>query len=421
MCRGVRKRGLLTSSIPLRRNREFQLLWSGQAISQLGSQVSLVAYPLLVLAVTHSPARAGLVGFATNAPVAVLALPAGWLADRVNRKYLMVASDGFRALALASIPIAAAAGDVPYALILVVATIDGIGFVISYVTERGALRRLVATDQLSEAVTLNESRTFGAMLAGPPLGGLLFGIGQAVPFLADALSYAVSSTNKLLIRSDFQEARGNEPFGGAREGLRWLWQRPFLRDCMLLFAGSNPIFTGVYLLVVVLARHYGASSASVGLMLGIAASGGLLGALLAPRLRRRLTARGALVGESWAIALSLPLLLLVHNALLIGAIVAVAELITPVTNSFVVGFRVALAPDRLQGRVQAASTLISFSAGWVGPLAVGLLLQAAGESATILALTGWALVLALAATGSPTFRHPPKLDAPREPSVATAS
>jgi len=121
------------------------------------------------------------------------------------------------------------------------------------------------------------------------------------------------------------------------------------------------------------------------------------------------------------LALSLPLLLVAHNALLLGAIVAAAELITPVTNSFVVGFRVALAPDRLQGRVQAASTLISFSAGWLGPLAVGLLLQDAGETATILVLTGWALALALAATGSRAFRHPPRLDARAAPAPAAVS
>jgi hypothetical protein len=333
----------------------------------------------------------------------------------------MVATDGVRALAMASIPIAAAAGGVPYALILVLAAIDGTGYVMTAVAERGALRQLVAPEQLGEAVARNESRMFGAMLAGPPLGGLLFGIGRAVPFVADAASYAISTITKLLIRTEFEEARVDGGAGDAREGLRWLWQRPFLRNCMLLFAGSNPIFTGLYLLVVVLARHHGASSALIGLMLGVAAAGGLLGALLAPAFQRRLTARVALVGESWVLALSIPLLLVVHEALLIGAIMAAAELITPVTNSFVVGFRVALAPDRLQGRVQAASTLVSFSAGWLGPLVVGFLLESAGESATILVLTGWALALALLATGSRALRDPPRLEAPAVPSMATAS
>ena len=407
------------ASIPLRRNREFQLLWTGQAISQLGSQISFVAYPLLVLAITGSPAKAGLVAFAKNAPIALLALPAGLLADRVNRRWLMVASDGVRALAVASIPIAAAAGRVPFGLIAIVAAIDGTGFVLGSVAERGAIRQLVAPEQLGEAVARNESRMFGAMLAGPPLGGLLFEVGRAVPFLTDAASYAVSTISKLLIRTEFQEARAGVAVGDAREGLRWLWQQPFIRTCMLLFAGSNPIFTGLYLLIVVLARHHGASSALVGVMLAFAAGGGLLGALLAPSLQRRLTVRTVLVGESWVLALAIPLLLIAHDPLLIGAIMAAAELITPVTNSFVVSFRVGLAPDRLQGRVQAASTLISFSGGWLGPLVVGFLLQNAGESATVLGLTGWALVLALVATSSRAFRHPPRLDASIEPSLAS--
>ena len=82
------------------------LLWSGQTLSALGSQVSLVAYPLLVLAVTGSPAKAGVVGFAKSVPVALLALPAGALADRMNRKVLMVTCDCIRALALTAFSIA---------------------------------------------------------------------------------------------------------------------------------------------------------------------------------------------------------------------------------------------------------------------------------------------------------------------------
>jgi predicted MFS family arabinose efflux permease len=311
-------------------------------------------------------------------------------------------------LALASIPIALLAGGVPYSLIVAVAFVDGAGFTVSYVAERGALRQLVAPEQLGDAVARNESRIFAAMLAGPPLGGLLFGIGRAVPFLFDAISYAASTVSMLLIKSEFQETRTETEPAEVREGLRWLWERPFFRTCSLLFAGSNPIFTGVYLLIVVLATRQGASSALVGVMLGIAAGGGLLGALLAPRLRRRMAPRSALMGETWVMALVLPLLLVAHNALLLGLIVAAAELITPVTNSIVTSYRVALTPDRLQGRVQAASTLISFSAGWLGPLLVGFILQSAGSTATILALSGWALLLALGTTASRAFRHPPE-------------
>lgn len=395
----------------LRGNREFRLLWGGQAASSLGSQISLVAYPLLVLAVTGSPAKAGVVGFARNLPIALLALPAGALADRVNRKHLLVACDAAVALAVSAIPIALLVGHLPYGVIVVVATIDGAGFVVTYVAERGVLPQLVMPEQLGEAVARNESRIFGSMVAGPPLGGALFGLGRAIPFLADAISYAISTITKLMISTSFQEARTETPSGGAREGLRWLWRRPFFRSCSLLFAASNPVFTGLVLLAVVLARRYGASPALVGAMLAVAACGGLLGALLAPRLQRRVSARFALVGENLMLTFSIPWLLLVHNALLIGVIIAAAELITPVTNSIVVGYRVALTPDRLQGRVQAASTLISFSAGWLGPLAVGLLLSGAGVTSTILVLTGWSVLLALGASASRAFRNPPGIPA----------
>lgn len=398
------------ASVSLNRNREFTLLWTGQALSGLGSQISQVAYPLLVLAVTGSPAKAGIVGFALQLPIALLALPAGALADRVNRKRLMIACNAMRALALASIPIALAAGGLPYWLILLVAFIDGAGFVLTYVTERGAMRRLVPPEQLGEAVARNESRIFGAQLAGPPLGGLLFGIARALPFLVDAVSYAASTITMLLIPTDFQERRSAQPAGTPWEGLRWLWKRPFLRLCALLFAASNPVFTGLYLLAVILAQHQHASAGLIGVMLGIAAAGGFIGAMLAPSLRRRLSPRVVLIGENWTIALAIPLLLVADNPVLIGVILAAAELITPVTNSIVVGFRVAMAPDRLQGRVQAASTLLSFSAGWLGPLAVGFLAQNAGTTAAILALTGWMLLIAVGATASRTFRHPPRLE-----------
>jgi predicted MFS family arabinose efflux permease len=342
----------------LRRDRDFVLLWSAETVSELGTQLSQVAFPLLVLA-----------------------------------------------LALASIPIALAAGNVPYALIVVAAALDGAGFVVSYIAERGVLRRIVAREQLPEAVARSESGEFAATIAGPPLGGLLFSVGRAIPFLADAVSYAASAAAKLLIRTDLRHA--GESTGGGADGLRWIWREPFIRACALLFAAGNPLYTGLQLLIVLLAKRDGASSAEVGVMLGIVAAGGLVGGLLAPAIGRRLSARAVLVGETCVVALVLPVPLAAHSALLIGLVAAAAMLPTPVTDSIVVGYRVGLAPDELQGRVQAASTVISFSGGWAGPLLVGFLFHRAGASPTVLALCGWAALLALAAALVPALHRPP--------------
>jgi predicted MFS family arabinose efflux permease len=273
---------------------------------------------------------------------------------------------------------------------------------------------VVATDQLPDAVAQNEARLFAANIAGPPLGGLLFAVGRALPFVADACSYLVSMVTTAATRASFQSssrAPRQERWGGVAEGLRWLWGAPFFRCTALLFAVGNPLYTGLYLLAILLAKHHGASSPAVGVMFALVGAGGLLGAVLAGPLRRRMRARTALVGEAWLVSCVVPLLLVAHLAALIGLIVAAAEFPTPLTNSFVSGHRVAATPDHLQGRVQAAGTLTTMSLAWLGPLLVGLVFQQAGPSATVLAVTGWAALLAVVTTAVPALRAGPPVRA----------
>jgi predicted MFS family arabinose efflux permease len=388
------------------RQHDFRLVWIGQALSELGSQVSTVAFPLLVLGLGGSPGQAGVVGFAKALPLVALSLPAGLLADRVDRKRLMMACDAGRAIALASIPLALALGRPPFAQLVLVALIDGALFATSYIAERGALRHIVPAERLSEAVAQNEGRTFAATILGPPLGGVLYGVARFLPFATDALSYLASTLALWRTRARF-DTRDGTTQRGVIEGLRWLWARPFFRATSLLFAAGNPVFLGLYLLAVLLAKRHGASSEAVGAMFAIVGAGGLLGALLAGPLRRRVSSARPLIAEEWLIAAVVPLLLVVHEAALIGLIVAATELLTPLNNSIVSGCRVALAPDRLQGRVQAAGMLIAQSFGWLGPLAVGFGFQHAGPDATVLALAAWAAALAVAGTLTPALRDVP--------------
>jgi len=159
--------------LPLRRNRDFNLLWSGQVLSVLGAQISAIAFPLLVLALTHSPAKAGIVGFAEMLPMGLLMLPAGALVDRWDRKRVMVVADSARCVALASIVLALAVDSVSFAQIVAVALVDGIGAAFFSVGERSALRQVVADEQLEAAMVRNQAREFGALLGGQPLGGVL--------------------------------------------------------------------------------------------------------------------------------------------------------------------------------------------------------------------------------------------------------
>jgi len=164
---------------PLRRNRDFILLWTGQAVSTLGTRITGVAYPLLVLTLTHSPAKAGIVGFAQSLPYMLFYLPAGALVDRWNRKRVMLVADAGRAVALASVAIVLAFGSLPFAQIIAAAFIGGSLFVFVRLSESAALPQIVPKEQLPIAIARNQARVQGADLAGLPVGGALFGIGTS--------------------------------------------------------------------------------------------------------------------------------------------------------------------------------------------------------------------------------------------------
>src|SRR5580700_10144996 len=192
--------------VPLRRNRDFQLLWGGQAVSLLGSQTSKIAYPLLVLAMTGSPAKAGIAGFAAMLGYLLFPLPAGGLADRHDRKRIMIACDAIRLIAVGSIAIAGWAAHITYVQVLVAGFVEGTASVFFGVAQRAALPMLVAPSQRSAAVGQNEARQNAAQLAGPALGGTLFGLSRAAPFAADAVSYLASLVTLPFIKAPMQAA-----------------------------------------------------------------------------------------------------------------------------------------------------------------------------------------------------------------------
>ena len=396
----------------LRRNRDFQILWAGQVVSALGSRVSGVAFPLLVLAVTGSPAKAGVTLFAGSLPLVLFTLPAGAYVDRVDRKRLMLACDGARIAALASIPIALWADRLTFAQVLVVAFVDGAGYVFFEVAERAALRQVVPPAQLPAAIAQNQAREYTALLLGQPLGGVLFGISRVVPFVADAVSYLASAVSLLFIRTPLQEER--EPaerhlLREVAEGVAFLWRQPLLRTASLLSAANDLALNSLYLVVIVVATERGASPGLVGAMFAFIGVGGVLGAVAAPWAARRFRPRGVVVGALWIMTGLIPLLALLPGALTLGVVFGAMFVAFPAWNAVIGAYRVALVPDRLQGRVQSVATLISFAAVPAGALTVGVLLEEAGSTPTILGLFALMLVVSVAAAFSRSLRDAPRL------------
>src|SRR5262249_19031997 len=163
------------------RNRDFRLLWLGSAVSVLGSRASAIAYPLLVLALTGSPADAGLAGFAATVPYLLWQLPAGALVGPWNRRRIMIARDGRPAVAPARIVLALAIDSIRLAQIVLVSFIEGSLYVFHSLAEPAAVRNLVHPAHLPLALSQIEARERGAALLGQPLGGFLFDLGRAVP------------------------------------------------------------------------------------------------------------------------------------------------------------------------------------------------------------------------------------------------
>lgn len=397
MSKYLARGGVLSSSAGFRR------LWVGNVLSQTGSQITTIAMPLLVLSLTGSAAQAGLVGGVIAVAMPLSALAGGVIVDRVDRRRLMVGCSLARFLASASVVLALVLGVATLGQLLLVALLDASLGAIAYVGERSLLVDIVPAEQLPEAVTLNEARAAAAYVAGPPAGGALFGLAHSLPFAADALSFLAVVAAFAGLRVPARERRPTAgglraARGELREGFAWLWRQPFLRAGSLLYASLNVIFGALELLALLIMRRHGASPAAIGGAYAIIGAGGLGGAAIAGPIRRRVSARSGILAEPWSWALLSPLLLVLHSPLTVGPLVAVMLLPMTLSTSIVVGRRLALAPERLRGRIQASSSFLAGSISWVGPLGIGLLAQDAGDRAAVIVLASCALAIALAAT-----------------------
>ncbi|MER8012041.1 MFS transporter [Streptomyces sp. NPDC094149] len=397
------------------RNRDFVTLWGGQVVSTLGAQTSATAMPLLVLSVTGSPADAGLVAAAGTLPFLIAYLPAGPLVDRYNRHRILLTSEILAGLALATVPITLWLDLLTVAQLIVVAFVQGLCYVFFSLAETAALPRIVPAVLLPAAVAQNEARRRGATLAGGPLGGLLFGIDRALPFLANTISYAVAFAALLFLRKDLQSktTAPAEPLWQATlTGLRWIWRHPLIRTAVLLIAATNLVFQALVLILVVLAQHHGATSGAIGMMLGIYAGGGFVGALVAGRTYRYFAPKTVIIGVNWIWAALLPLFLLTTEPLQIGMIGGAASFIGPVWNVVILSYSALLVPNEILGRVTSAAMTLAWGVMPIGSLSAGLLLTTVGPTGAILALTAVMVVTAVGATISPAVRRAPPLTVP---------
>ncbi len=395
-------------SVPLWRNRDYILLWSGQMISSVGTRVSMLAFPLLVLALTHSPAQAGLIGAMRGLPYALLILPAGALVDRWNRKRVMILCDIGRAIALGSIPLALILGRLTITQLYIVSLVEGILFTFFGLAETACLPNVVAKEQLPTAAAQGMAIDSVSGLIGPSIGGVLYGIGRVVPFLADAISYGASVVSLFCMKAKFQKERDPVPlhlWADIKEGLGWLWKQPLIRFLALLTGGMFAPVVGYSLILIVIAQSQHASAFTIGVIFACGGVGSILGAFLVTPLQKRFSFGQIMIVSTWIWALTWLLFAIAPNPLILGIVTAVSFIIVPIFLSVQFGYRLALIPDHLQGRVNSVFRLIAFGSEPIGLAVTGILLQAFGPITTVLILFVPQFLLGIAATLNTGLRN----------------
>lgn len=395
---------------PLARNRNFTLLWVGQGSAEIGFSASMLAFPLVVLAITGSAAASGLVLAADAVAQAVLALPGGALVDRWNRRRVMLACEIAQILALGSLVGALLLDGATIAHLAAVAAVLGACRALFEPAEDALLPLLVPDTQLATAVATNSARSSIGQMAGTALGGVLFGLTRWAPFLLDLVTHLVAFTTLLFVRAPQRKAEPAPLRHLGREitdGLRWLWQRREIRVTTACAVALNLFFAAYYLVVLVLAQRQGTPAGEIGVMAAMLGAGGIVGALIAPWLHRRLTPHLAIAGVFWALAALSPLAVLVDSGYLLGVLFALMALLAPTANTTIVTHQLLLTPDELRGRLSGTLNVAVGAAAALGPALGGLLAETTGPTTAVLVAAAGMTAAAIAVTANPTLRHYP--------------
>jgi MFS family permease len=376
------------------RDREFMKYWAASAISDVGSQVTSLALPLIgALTLGATAWEMGVLTAAGTAPILVAGLFAGVLVDRLRRRPVLIASDLGRAALLLTIPLASVLGVLRIELLYVVAFLAGTLSLLFDVAHLAFLPSLVHRDHLVDGNTKLEVTAATAQVVGPGVGGALIGwMGAPFAVLIDALSFLVSGWLIKRTRAIEADRAPAGPRSGVwseiHEGLRTVFAQPILRALMWCSATLNlfgRMFLAVYILY--LTRDLGLGPVGVGLVLATGGLGSLAGALVGGPATRRFGFGPVLIGSALAFGLSgllVPLAVLFPRVAVVMVVASEFGQWMAILVYYVgaISVRQAMTPDRLMGRVNAT---IRFVAG--GALPLGALLGGALGSVIGLPLT----------------------------------
>ncbi len=375
----------------LRENANFRRFFAGQSASLLGDQISVLALPLTAVLVLHAGAtRMSLLTTVTLAPNLLFALHAGsWIDRRAQRRKTMIVADAGRGVLVATVPLAAALGVLTFDQLLVVGFLIGSFSVLFSVAYGSLFASTVTPDRYLDGQTLLNGSRAVANLAGPSVGGALIQLLRApYALLADAVSFAFSAG--ALARMDSKEEPASSPDErSVLDGLRWIRRSPIIRSELIAVATINYfnfMFFALFLLYVTRSLHV--RPATLGLVFGAGAIGGIAGSVVAGRIARRIG-----LGPALALGCFLfpaPIVLVPAAAgprwVVLGCLF-LAELgsgLGVMILDIAAGtISAGLIPARMRSRVSGAFTMVNYGVRPLGTLSAGLLASLAGIHATL--------------------------------------
>ena len=409
----------------LLRQTMFRRYWSAAAVSAVGDQISLLALPLLaVLMLDASPAEMGYLTAAGLAPNLVFSLLAGaWVDRRSHRRHVMIGADAARALLVASIPVAYAIDALSMPQLYVVAFLVGTASTLFEVANSTLFVSLIRSEEYVPATSLLSSARALSFAAGPGVGGWLVQLLTApVALLFDAVSFVVSGLLLSRIRAT-EPPPETDRRAGLGAGLRFLRDSRAVSSLLIAVATVN-LFNYMFsaLLIFYVTTSLGVEPGLLGVVLGAASVGALLGSIVTGRLTRAIG-----VGPSYVVGLvafPLPLLLVPlaggPRPLVLGLLFTAefaSGLGVMVLDIAAGSLLAALVPHRMRARVSGAFRTVNYGIRPIGALIGGALGSAIGVRPTLWIATAGALLGALWMIGSPILRIRTLPSEPPEPTI----
>ncbi|GAB2726877.1 MFS transporter [Kitasatospora kifunensis] len=421
--------------------RGFTFLWLSQALSEAAYSTSLIVLPLLVLTITGSPSRAGIIGFVDAAAMLLAGLPAGAVADRYDRRRVLLCCEAVLVTLFGGLALLLWAGRASLPALVLLALVNGAATAVMLAASEAMVPTLVPEERLASAVAMNSARTYAGQLAGTSAGGFLLAVRNALPFLAGCAAHLASLVLLLFLRPQAPAGRAGQPdrsgpldesgqteqatvpAGGGRrelvEGIRWVRRHPFLRLSLCYATATNFFFGAIYFMVIASAKTSGMSPGLIGVMAGLLGVGGLLGALASPLLQRVLAGPRSIFVVLWLFAVLTAGIAVLPGSWTPGVLLGAIAFAAPTANAYLTTHQLLLTPDSHRGRVMSVAGIASGAGGAIAPLAGGTVLDLTGRFAGLLGCAAVMAAIALSAVLSPVMRKAPEPAREAEPGCRT--